>query len=244
MLLKMPNKVAYLITYISYSCVHNNKGTIDENLLEQFILDKVSEYIINNSFSTKFELIDDIIKFWERYGEYNVWEAYCIKDNIWINMKPSNEDILLNIYEMTQSVEMLEESVLNLKENEFKENHILNLKENEFKENHILNLKENKFKENYILNLEENKFKENYILNLEENKFKENYILNLEERILSETLEIINLSQTTCDSSEMSNYSNLIGENIIIDEYIEIDWNAISNQEQEEQEEQEEQKHE
>ena len=106
------NKVAYLITYISYSCVYNSKGTIDESLLEQFLLDEVSEYIINNSCSTKFELIDDIKKFWERYGEYNVWEAYCVKNNNWINMKPTNEDILLNIYEMTHSVEMLEDDIL------------------------------------------------------------------------------------------------------------------------------------
>jgi len=47
MLLKMTtNKVAYLITYISYSCVYNSKGTIDESLLDQFLLDVVSEYII------------------------------------------------------------------------------------------------------------------------------------------------------------------------------------------------------
>ena len=40
MLLKMTtNKVAYLITYISYNCVYNNKGIIDELLLEQFLLD-------------------------------------------------------------------------------------------------------------------------------------------------------------------------------------------------------------
>lgn len=109
MLLKMTtNKVAYLITYISYNCVYNNKGIIDELLLEQFLLNEVCEYIMNNSCSTKFELIDDVRKFWERYGGYNVWEAYCVKDNNWINMKPSNEDILFNIYEMTQSTEIFE----------------------------------------------------------------------------------------------------------------------------------------
>ena len=106
----MSNKVAYLITYISFSYVCNNKGIIDESLLEQFILDEVSEFIINNSCSTKFELVDDIIKFWERYGGYNVWEAYYVKDNNWINIKPSNEAILLNIYDMTRSLEILEEN--------------------------------------------------------------------------------------------------------------------------------------
>ena len=188
MLLKMPNKVAYLITYISYNCVNNNKGMIDESLLKEFILNEVSEYIINNSFSTKFELIDDIIKFWERYRGYNVWDAYYVKDNIWINIKPSDEDILLNIYEMTKSIEMLEKS--------------------EFKE--------------------------------DEN------ILYLEESCLSETLEIVNISQTIDDLSEISNSSNLFEENIIIDEAneiywntIEIDWNTISHQEQEEQKQEE-----
>lgn len=110
MLLKMTtDKVAYLITYISYSCVYNYKGTIDEELLEQFLLDEICEYIINNSCSTKFVLIDDVKKFWERYGGYNVWEAYCVKNNNWINVKPKDEDILLNINEMTKSYESFEE---------------------------------------------------------------------------------------------------------------------------------------
>ena len=110
MLLKMTtDKVAYLITYISYSCVYNYKGTIDEELLEQFLLDEICEYIINNSCSTKFVLIDDVKKFWERYGGCNVWEAYCVKNNNWINMKPKDEDILLNINEMTKSYESFEE---------------------------------------------------------------------------------------------------------------------------------------
>lgn len=112
MLLKMTDKIAYLITYISYNCVYNNRGTIEETLLEQFILDEVSEYIINNSCSTKFEHIDDVIKFWSRYGGYNVWDAYCVKNNNWINIKPTNEDILLNIYDMTKSIEILEENKL------------------------------------------------------------------------------------------------------------------------------------
>lgn len=110
MLLKMTtDKVAYLITYISYSCVYNYKGTIDEELLEQFLLDEICEYIINNSCSTKFVLIDDVKKFWERYEGCNVWEAYCVKNNNWINMKPKDEDILLNINEMTKSYESFEE---------------------------------------------------------------------------------------------------------------------------------------
>lgn len=110
--IKMTNKIAYLITYISFNCVYNNKGTIDESLLEKFILDEVSEYIINNSCSTKFELVSDVINFWKRYGDYNVWDAYCIKNNEWINIKPSNENILMNIYDMTKSIEILEEDEL------------------------------------------------------------------------------------------------------------------------------------
>ena len=181
MLLKMSNKIAYLITYISYNCIYNDKGTIDESLLEQFLLDEVSEYIINNSCSTKFELVDDIKKFWERYGGYNVWEAYCVKDNNWINVKPSNENILFNIYEMTRTIEILEDYIL-----------------------------EEKLEKN-ILNLGD----------LQE-KVKENFEENFEEN-----LEIIDIDEFY--SSETSNSSDLFGENI------EIDWNTISNQEQEEQ---------
>ena len=139
------NKVAYLITYISYSCVYNYKGTIDELLLEQFLLDEVSEYIINNSCSTKFETIDDLKKFWNRYQGYNVWEAYYIKNNDWINATPTDEDILFNIYEMTKSTETIEEpfeEILkdNLEEIILDKNIILdenNLNENEFKENEL-----------------------------------------------------------------------------------------------------------
>jgi len=103
------NKVAYLITYISYSCVYNDRGVIEESLLKQFLLDEVSEYIINNSCSTKFEMIDDVVKFWKRYYGHNVWEAYYVKNNEWIRATPCNEDILLNIYEMTKSTETFEE---------------------------------------------------------------------------------------------------------------------------------------
>jgi len=110
-------------------------------------------------------LIDDVKKFWEKYGEYNVWEAYCVKDNNWINMKPSNEDILLNIYEMTRSVEIFEDDI---------------------SEENILNL----------------------------GKMEEN-------------LEIIDIDDFY--SSGTNDSSDLFGENI------EIDWNTISNQEQEEQ---------
>jgi hypothetical protein len=106
--------IPYLITYISYNYVNNIRGIISEDLLDQFILDDVSEYIINNSFSTKFETINDIENFWERYGGYNVWDAYCIKNNNWINIKPSNNLILENICEMTKTVEMS-----NYEENEY-----------------------------------------------------------------------------------------------------------------------------
>lgn len=180
----MANKIAYLITHISYNCVYNNKGTIDEPSLKQFILDEVSEYIINNSCSTKFESIDDVIKFWERYGGYNVWEAYCVKDNNWINIKPSDEEILLNIRDMTISIEILENEIL--------ENEKLDEDEN------IFDLGKS------ILNF-----------NLEENK-----IFEMSE---SETLEIVDMDEIIKDLSEESMSSG---------EDIEIDWNAISNEEQ------------
>lgn len=125
------NKVAYLITYISYSCIYNHRGIINEELLEQYLLNEVSEYIINNSCSTKFEFIDDIKKFWERYGGYNVWEAYCVKNNDWINVTPKDEDILLNINEMTKSFEIFEEIFLQESLEEIILEKTLNIDENE-----------------------------------------------------------------------------------------------------------------
>lgn len=173
------NKVAYLITCISYSCIYNYKGTIEEELLDKFLLDEVSEYIINNSCSTKFEFVSDVSKFWERYGGYNVWEAYCVKNNNWINVKPSDEDILLNIYEMTKSFETFDE-----------------------------NIYEN-INENFDESLEE------IILEISENNISKINISEIDEDIIDVT--------TSSDS--------LFGEDI------EIDWNTISNQEQERQQE-------
>ena len=103
--------IPYLITYISYNCVHNFRGIISEDLLDKFILDNISEYIINNSFSTKFETVVDIVNFWERYGGYNVWEAYCVKNDNWMNIKPSDELILENVRKMTEITEIMEENI-------------------------------------------------------------------------------------------------------------------------------------
>lgn len=50
------SEVAYLITYISYDYIVNQKGTIEETKLEKYILDEICEYIINNSSSKKFEM--------------------------------------------------------------------------------------------------------------------------------------------------------------------------------------------
>lgn len=106
--------VAYLITYISYSYIVNKKGTIKENDLEQFILDELGEYIINNSASKKFETIDDIENFWNKYNKYLVWEAYCVKDSSWINVKPSNEKILDKILSIIRTNSFVDLEQINI----------------------------------------------------------------------------------------------------------------------------------
>jgi hypothetical protein len=96
-------KVAYLITSISYNYVYNLKGTIDEDELHQFMLNEVSEYIINNSCSVKFETIDDVHNFWNKYNGYSVWDAYYVKNDVWINAKPLDENILKSIQNLMQN---------------------------------------------------------------------------------------------------------------------------------------------
>lgn len=125
--------VAYLITYISFNYIYNNRGTIDETLIKSFLLDEVSEYIINNSSSVKFNNIKDVKNFWEKYGKYNVWDAYYVKNNNWIHAKPSDEDILLNIQEMTKSMDdfndelkIIDDECLEVKK-ELIDEHIFNL---------------------------------------------------------------------------------------------------------------------
>lgn len=98
----MPS-VAFLIIYISYNCIHTHKGIINENDIHQYMLNELSEYIINNSYSKKFEVVEDIEKFWKKYDNYPVWEASYVKNDEWINIKPSNEDILSNIQKLSSS---------------------------------------------------------------------------------------------------------------------------------------------
>ena len=95
-------KVAYLITSISYNYIHNLRGTIEEDELYQFMLNEVSEYIINNSHSVKFETVEDVHNFWKKYDGYSVWDAYYVKNNDWINIKPLDENILTRIQNLTQ----------------------------------------------------------------------------------------------------------------------------------------------
>lgn len=96
-------KVAFLIIYISYNCVHTKKDTIEENEIYQFMINELTEYIINNSCSKKFQVVEDIKKFWKKYGEHLVWEAHYVKNNEWINIKPTDEDILSNIQNLSNS---------------------------------------------------------------------------------------------------------------------------------------------
>lgn len=109
--------VAYLITYISYSYVINKKGTIKESELDEFILDELCEYIINNSSSKKFESVDDIEHFWNKYNGFLVWEAYCVRGATWINIKPSNEQILDKILSIIRTNSYVNMEEINVIEN-------------------------------------------------------------------------------------------------------------------------------
>lgn len=198
-------KVAYLITYISFNCVYNTRGTIDENLLKNFLLDEVSEYIINNSCSTKFEIVDDVKKFWERYGGYNVWEAYCVKNNDWMNVKPTDEEILLNIYEMIKSTETFEEILEEMFE-ESLEDIILEKKIND------------KNKINYNQN--------NQIDEIDESNY--NIINDKNDDSINFSISNDSFRESLNSDKSSNSEKSLIGEDI------EIDWNTISIHEQEE----------
>jgi hypothetical protein len=101
------HKVAYLITYVSYNCIFNLRGTKSELELKDFFLSELSEYIINNS-STKFNVIEDVEQFWLKYDGYLVWKSSYVKNNEWIDIVQTNEDILARIKELSMSVESID----------------------------------------------------------------------------------------------------------------------------------------
>ena len=101
------NRVAYLITYISYSCIFNIKGTIEEHKLKDFLLTDLSEYIINNS-SIKFNTVNDVENFWKKYDDFNVWSASYVKNNDCITATLSNEEIFIKIRELSFSLESID----------------------------------------------------------------------------------------------------------------------------------------
>ena len=50
----------------------------------------------------KFETVEDVHNFWKKYDGYSVWDAYYVKNNDWINIKPLDENILTRIQNLTQ----------------------------------------------------------------------------------------------------------------------------------------------
>lgn len=108
------DNVAYLITCINYSYVINTKGTIKKSKLNDFILDELGEYIINNSSSKKFESVEDVEHFWNRYDGYLVWEAYCVENASWVNIKPTNEEILNKILKMIRTNSYIDLEEINM----------------------------------------------------------------------------------------------------------------------------------
>ena len=79
-------------------------GTVDENLINTFFIEKAAEFIYDRTNDDDIETVDNITCFWENYfNEYFMdnppWDAKIFINGDWENVFPSNVEIFecLNI---------------------------------------------------------------------------------------------------------------------------------------------------
>lgn len=98
----MSNKIPYVISEANPDYkrpyLHQQFGTIDEQLIDTFFVEKVAEFICDRTDSDNITCIDDIIEFWENYyTEYYMdnspWDAIIFINDEWKSACPSNFEI-------------------------------------------------------------------------------------------------------------------------------------------------------
>lgn len=73
-------------------------GTVDENLIGTFFVEKAAEFIYDRTGDDDIETVDDVTSFWENYyDEYYMdnspWDAIIFINGEWKNVCPSNIEI-------------------------------------------------------------------------------------------------------------------------------------------------------
>ncbi len=73
-------------------------GTVDENLIDTFFVEKAAEFIYDRTNNDDIESVDDITTFWDNYfDEYYMdnspWDAVIFINGEWKNAAPSNIEV-------------------------------------------------------------------------------------------------------------------------------------------------------
>ncbi len=98
----MTTKIPYVISeaYPDYKrpCLEQHFGTIDEQLIDTFFVEKAAEFIYERTDMDDHQTVDDIVKFWDNYfDEYYMdnspWDARIFINGEWKNICPSNVEI-------------------------------------------------------------------------------------------------------------------------------------------------------
>lgn len=88
-------------------------GTVDENLLNTFFVEKAAEFIYDRTDDEDIKSVDDITSFWENYfNEYYMdntpWDAMIFINGEWENASPTN----VEIFECIQRIKSGEKKII------------------------------------------------------------------------------------------------------------------------------------
>jgi hypothetical protein len=122
----MTTKIPYVISeaYPDYKrpCLEQHFGTIDEQLVDTFFVEKAAEFIYERTDMDDHQTVDDITSFWnnyfdECYMDNSPWDARIFINGEWENVCPSNVEIFECLNRM-RTVEKNEEDKENEEESE------------------------------------------------------------------------------------------------------------------------------
>jgi hypothetical protein len=122
----MTNKIPYVISHAhpdhTRPCLSQEFGTIEENEIDLFFIEEVSEFILEREYINTINDIDDINLFWKNYyDEYYMdnlpWEATIFIHGKWKSVTPTNEVIFQHINAIKNG-EKIRKQVLTFIDNE------------------------------------------------------------------------------------------------------------------------------
>ena len=110
----MSNKVPFVISeaYPDYKrpCLNQMFGVCFNHEVSSYFINKAAEFIFERSHPDEVNNIEGIKNFWEHfYSDYymdnNPWEANIFIDGKWVNVTPTDDEILERIQKLKQSEE-------------------------------------------------------------------------------------------------------------------------------------------